>query len=52
MERYNNQTLKRVQKDGTDDRESVNIVHIIKYYISSFHTIFGQYGIYLMQIIF
>ena len=23
MERYNNQTLKRIQKDGADDREDV-----------------------------
>ena len=28
MERYNNQTLKRVQKDGTDDREDVSNVKI------------------------
>ena len=30
MERYNNQTLKRLQKDGTDNREDVNILHIRK----------------------
>lgn len=29
MERYNNQTLKRLQKDSVDDREDVNFCLVI-----------------------
>lgn len=28
MERYNNQTLKRIQKDGADDRKDISNVKI------------------------